>query len=159
MRSVEGCEKCGRCCSNLRIVDESSGLTLFPDEIHLFPMKTIRPHLGKGVSEPSSIFTYQCTENICVHLVDNLCNIYDDRPLMCRSFPVKLGVNGLRFSSGCKAVSNMLKNSKTLGGDQNEVRSAMEIAERLAEFHCSFLSDQREWKYNLISEQWEPMRT
>lgn len=149
---------CGRCCSHLRIGDETSGLTLFPDEVHLFPEETVKPHLGKGMIEPTTIFTYQYTGNVCVHLVDNICEIYEERPLMCRSFPVKLGVNGLRFAPGCEAVLNMLRNSKTIEGEQDEVQAAIETAERLTEFHSGFYEDEREWKYNLVSEQWEPMR-
>ena len=154
---VDGCTKCGRCCSNLRIGDETSGLTLFTDEVHLFPEETIKPHLGKGANEPTSIFTYQHTENVCIHLVDNLCKIYEERPLMCRSFPVKLGINGLRFSPGCKAVLNSLRNSKTMDRELTEVKATIETAERLSEFHQGFRDDEAEWKYNLVSEQWEPM--
>ena len=148
---------CGRCCSNLRAGTGESGLTLFPDEIHLFPENKVRPHLAKGVDAPSSIFTYQYTDNRCMHLVDNLCKVYEDRPLMCRKFPVKLGANGLTFSVGCKAVLNLLRSSKRLPDEAEEVQVAIVIAERLMLFHRGFADDEIEWRYNLVSEKWEKM--
>ena len=59
------CEKCGRCCSNLRTSNDKLGLSLFPDEINLFPEHLVRPYLVRGVSLPTTIFTYQHTENVC----------------------------------------------------------------------------------------------
>lgn len=154
-KGLDRCEKCGKCCSNLRVGDKKTGLTLFPDEIHLFPEQTLKPHMAKGADAPTTIFTYQHTENLCIHLEDNLCNIYEKRPLMCRSFPVKLGPSGLRFSPGCKAVLNILKNSNTINGDKPEIKAALEIAERLYDFHNSFEGNEIKWNYNLIIDSWE----
>jgi Fe-S-cluster containining protein len=124
----------------------------------LFPEDKVRPHLGRGVSSPTTIFTYQHTENVCIHLHDNLCKIYDQRPLMCRSFPVKIGEYGLRFSPGCMAVMNTLRKSKTMGFEQPEVKAALEMVERIYEFHTSFEKDDQKWRYNLASERWEVMK-
>lgn len=154
---VDECVRCGRCCSHLRSGEGDSGLTLFPDEIHLFPEDKIRPHLARGVSSPVEIFTYQHTENVCIHLVDNMCSIYESRPLMCRSFPVKIGEYGLRFSPGCKAVLNALRKSKTMDSEQSEVKAAIFITERLYEFHKNFGENDQKWKYNLATEQWKVM--
>jgi Fe-S-cluster containining protein len=145
---------CGQCCSHLRIGDEKAGLTLFPEEVYLFPEKTVRPHYGKGVSQPSIIFTYQHTENVCVHLKNNMCSIYDTRPLMCRSFPVKIGANGFRFSKGCKAVISITRSGMDFK-QTSEVQAAIEMTERLAGFNSTFNQDEQMWKYNLILEQWE----
>ena len=145
---------CGQCCSHLRIGDEKAGLTLFPDEIQLYPENTIRPHYGKGVIEPSSIFTYQHTENVCVHLKDNKCSIYETRPLMCRSFPVKIGASGIRFSKGCEAVLSITHRSAPYR-EAPEVKAAIKMTERLVDFHSSFKKDEQTWKYNLVLGQWE----
>jgi Fe-S-cluster containining protein len=118
-------------------------------------MEKVRPHYGKGVSKPSIIFTYQYTENICIHLKDNMCTIYDSRPLMCRSFPVQLGVNGIRFSPGCRAVLDIIPRSKVMNNDLPEVKAAMEMGERLLEFYRDLGENELKWKYNLISEAWE----
>lgn len=155
---MDECERCGRCCSHLRVRESEAGLTLFPDEIRFFPPDTVRPHLAKGVESPTTVFTYQHTENVCVHLKDNICSIYEDRPLMCRSFPVKVGENGLRFAAGCKAVLNTLKKHKAMNYEQPEVKAAISMAERLYEFHKNFTSGDKKWKYNLTSEQWKIMK-
>jgi Fe-S-cluster containining protein len=154
---VDECARCGRCCSHLRSGEGDSGLTLFSDEVHLFPENMIRPHLAKGVSSPEEIFTYQHTMNVCIHLVDNLCRIYENRPLMCRSFPVKIGAYGLRFSPGCLAVLNALKKSKTMSSEQEEVKAAISMTERLYEFHKNFGENDQKWKYNLATERWKVM--
>jgi Fe-S-cluster containining protein len=116
----------------------------------------IRPHLGKGVNEPTSIFTYQHTENVCIHLKDNLCKIYNNRPLICRSFPIKVAPIGLTFSPGCKGFLEIVKNSKTRNREMEEIQSALEIAERLYKFHSDFKDNERKWRYNLINEVWDP---
>jgi len=153
--SLEECVQCGRCCSNLRNGNEKTGLTVFPEKVHLFPEDKIRPYIGKGVDSVTEVFTYQQTENVCVHLVDNKCEIYLQRPTMCRSFPVKVGEHGLRFISGCMGVRDMLKNSKNMTHDMYEVKAAIEMAERLYEFHKSFDEGEKRWQYNLITEEWE----
>ncbi|MCK5670003.1 YkgJ family cysteine cluster protein, partial [Candidatus Bathyarchaeota archaeon] len=115
----------------------------------------VRPHLGRGEESVTEIFTYQHTENVCTHLVDNLCQIYENRPLMCRSFPVKIGAYGLRFSSGCKGVLHTLRKSKTMDREQYEVKAAIEMVERLHGFHTSFQDEDYRWKFNLVKEEWE----
>ena len=156
---MKECIKCGSCCRHLRLGDKEVGLTLFPEEIHLFPKSTIRPHLGKGVNEPTTIFTYQHTENICVHLKENLCKVYEYRPLMCRSFPIKVGPKGLTFSPGCKGFLEIVKNSKMRSRDMEEIQSALEIAERLYKFHSDLKDNEKKWRYNLINEKWIPYGT
>ena len=153
---MEECVQCGRCCSHLRKGDETVGLTLFPEEIHPFPESTVKPHLGKGIEGHTKVFTYQHTENVCVNLRDNLCTIYDRRPLMCRSFPVKVGARGLTFSPGCKAFIKTVKNSKkSKNRDMEEVRAALEIAERLYKFHSSLEEGEGKFRYNLLTDMWE----
>ena len=154
---MDECERCGKCCSHLRVRESEAGLTLFPDEVHLFPADMVRPHLAKGKDSPTTIFTYQHTENVCIHLKNNMCSVYEERPLMCRSFPVKVGEYGLRFAPGCKAVLNTLRKSKTMDFEQPEVKAAIEMAERLYEFHKNFTPDDKKWKYSLASDSWEIM--
>ncbi len=77
---------------------------------------------------------------------------------MCRSFPVKIGEYGLRFSPGCLAVLNTLRKTKTMNFEQPEVKAAIEMVERLYEFHISFEENDQKWKYNLASERWEVMK-
>ncbi len=153
---MKECTKCGMCCSNLRLGDKKVGLTLFPEEIHLFPKSMIRPHLDKGVNEPTSILTYQHTLNICIHLKDNLCKIYHNRPLICRSFPIKVGLRGLTFSPGCKGFLEIVKNSKVKNREMEEIQSTLEIAKRLYKFHSDLKDNEKKWRYNLLNEEWVP---
>ncbi len=153
--NMEECVKCGRCCSNLRKGDEKTGLTLFPEETHLFPEDKIRPYLGKGEASVTEIFTYQHTENVCINLVNNQCTVYENRPTMCRSFPVKVGEHGLRFISGCMGVRDMLKNAKNMTHEMYEVKAAIKMTERLYEFHKAFTEGEKRWVYNLVTEEWE----
>ena len=71
---------------------------------------------------------------------------------------MKIGEYGLRFSPGCMAVLNTLRKSKTMDYKQPEVKAAIEMTERLYEFHKSFEEDDQKWKYNLVSEGWEVMK-
>jgi Fe-S-cluster containining protein len=153
---VDNCKKCGRCCSNLRKGEDKSGLTLFIDEISLFPDDKIRPYIGKGVESVTEIFAYQHTDNVCVHLVNNQCVIYEHRPIMCRSFPVKVGKYGLKFISGCIGVREMLKKSVNLSHDMYEVKAAISMTERLHKFYKSFINGEKRWRYNLLTEVWDP---
>ncbi|MCB2172364.1 hypothetical protein KQH65_06485, partial [archaeon] len=63
----------------------------------------------------------------------------------------------LTFSVGCKAVLNLLRSSKKLSDEAEEVQVALVIAERLMLFHRGFVDDEVEWRYNLVSEEWEKM--
>ncbi len=154
-KGIEECTKCGRCCSNLRKGSNKTGLTLFPEEIHLFPEDKIRPYLGKGVDSVTEIFTYQHTDNVCVNLVDSQCIVYENRPTMCRSFPVKVGEYGLRFISGCPGVLERIKKGNALNHEMYEVKAAMKMTERLYEFHKTFKENEKRWMYNLETEEWE----
>ena len=42
--------------------------------------------------------------------------------------------------------------------EQYEVRAAIEIVERLHEFHTSIQDQDYRWKYNLVTEEWEIYR-
>ncbi len=149
------CASCVKCCSNLRTGKEETGLTLFTDEVHLFPPELVRPFIGRGVDGATSIFTFQHTLKVCVHLSDKKCGIYENRPLMCRSFPVRLEERGVTFSSGCVGVLNTLKKGGGLEEYQVEIQSSIEMVEKLRKFQNSFEPDEKRWRYNLIEEKWE----
>lgn len=74
---------------------------------------------------------------------------------MCRSFPVKIGPHGLRFSPGCKAVLNNLRNSSKIDRKQSEIQAALKIAELLYDFHNSFEDNEVKLNYNLVTDSWE----
>ena len=88
------CLQCGHCCRTLfkREGRITSGLTFFSnEEKELFPKNLVSPAtgLGWGTSGPKHIIHYQLNSNTCPHLDENnLCKIYDNRPLVCQSFPL-----------------------------------------------------------------------
>ncbi len=78
---------------------------------------------------------------------------------MCRSSPIKVGPMGLTFSPGCKVELETLKDSKIMIERRaEEVKAAIEIAERLYRFHISLKENEKKWRYNLAKEKWEQNR-
>ena len=86
------CLGCGECCIGLFGQHGKIwlGLFLLPWERKLFPSEYIHPRYGEG-RKPSHrkfrILAYQMSANVCPHLADNKCQIYENRPLICRSYP------------------------------------------------------------------------
>jgi hypothetical protein len=88
------CKKCGNCCKNLfdDLKGEKRGLTLTPEESQLFPEKLVAPLAAFGLDAPDIIFLYQLSVNDCIYFnKENKCEIYENRPLVCRSFPLTQG--------------------------------------------------------------------
>jgi Fe-S-cluster containining protein len=92
------CLKCGHCCRTLINEDEDIliGLTLTPEEAKLFPQSKISPWLGAGRSEKeiTRIMMYQLNTATCPHLENNICRIYDRRPIVCAQFPLTFSTDG-----------------------------------------------------------------
>jgi len=111
------CLQCGRCCKNLLREIEGTlvGLGLFPDERKLFPMELVSPQtgIGWGLTGPKHILDYQLTVSACPHLSkDNLCKIYNKRPLACQAFPlIWTGPSGTTIAdpSDCTFVKEIEK--------------------------------------------------
>jgi len=87
------CRKCGTCCRE--IINEvppygRCGLTLLPEEIHLFPPESIKPF--KAYDSVKTIAFYQMVTQPCskFNQTAKLCAIYDKRPQACRAFPFNL---------------------------------------------------------------------
>jgi Fe-S-cluster containining protein len=70
-----------------------TGISLFPWEKQLFPEEDIKPSLGLG-DDPEhpefKIILYTYDKPGCVYLEENLCKIYNQRPLVCRSYPFRV---------------------------------------------------------------------
>lgn len=98
------CLKCGYCCRNLIIkapINDHTvklGLFLMPSERKLFPLDQIKPMYGAGIKgrsrpRPKVVSSYQFSGNVCLHLTkDNLCRIYDSRPISCKEYPLEFGL-------------------------------------------------------------------
>lgn len=127
------CLKCGECCKNL-VLDLQGlrkGLFLLPDERKLFNKNVLKPALGKGKNPNNrnfKILAFQLTENICPHLKNSQCDIYNERPTSCRAYPVSYvpDMNGhffFNFDAGCSLVSNIKGNK----GDRVEITGNLHI--------------------------------
>jgi len=80
--------------------------------MYLFESKNIFPQMAFGTDKPTHVFFYQLNLGVCPHLSEkNECQIYENRPLICRSYPFDLW-NGIDYSVviECPAISNMRKN-------------------------------------------------
>jgi len=76
---AKGCKKCGACCKYIAIV-----IGKFPDDIKWAAAHNLRI-IHHNEWEGSAVAFVPCR---CQYLSDeNLCTIYDERPLTCKLFP------------------------------------------------------------------------
>ncbi len=108
------CVRCGKCCSNIRgpMFGQVHGLTIMPKERHLFPAERVKPMLRykeRSKFRPSEIFMYQVDVEDCPHHADG-CQIYEDRPQICRAFPFELkGDGGVALHGSCPEIERLAK--------------------------------------------------
>ena len=70
------------------------GLFLLPNEIKLFKKEDISPMWGIGKSKPTVIRVAQLNTQDCPHIrKDDLCAIYEKRPVICRAHPLTIEVD------------------------------------------------------------------
>ena len=83
------CQRCGYCCTRqLSATDgKEYGIYLTPEEIKYFPKDTVFPLFRRR----EQVFAYQLGVHECPNIVREnghmACKIYENRPLICRSFP------------------------------------------------------------------------
>ena len=104
------CQGCAKCCKTLIGRNGTAGLLLLPEEIHLFPDNLIQPCQAIGTYPGDKKFyliNFQYIENVCLHLEENKCLIYDIRPLACHAYPLRVGKTGERyeFTPDCPEVT------------------------------------------------------
>lgn len=104
------CKRSGYCCSNLKGMTEGKehGIYLTPEEAKLFPEGTVFPLFRAG----DNIFAYQTGSHKCPNLVEEgdhtACRIYENRPLLCRSFPAGWDENDrlIVLLKGCSCTAD-----------------------------------------------------
>lgn len=102
------CKQCGKCCQNLEpsVPGAPGGLLLTPDEAMVF-VKHNPNHVIQtiGYTMPGNdtmlILYYGMIAQKCP-MYDNGCTIYEDRPLVCRRYP--LGNNIHESNQKCPVV-------------------------------------------------------
>jgi Fe-S-cluster containining protein len=152
------CIRCGKCCSSLLSEDGGvlRGLTLLPEELHLFREDVVRPAIGVGLRphDPTfKVLAYQLAVEPCPHLEDAGCAIYGDRPSSCRQFPFSLEPSGggpiLGVDLNCPSASRLLDAYTQISFEGRDAAGRLlRIKERVAKSHG------RAWLYDLRTGRW-----
>ncbi len=154
------CQRCGKCCNDLVQQDRGvlRGLSLMPEETHLFPEELVKPYLGIGKRPHMDKFqtiAYQLSSDSCPHLVDNSCNRYDERPTSCRQFPFSLDLDEeneplLGVDMNCPAAVELINNTDGLleFTDRDDAERLLELKRRVME------NSRRAWVYDLATMKW-----
>ncbi|KKK84349.1 hypothetical protein LCGC14_2784280 [marine sediment metagenome] len=107
------CLQCGRCCKDIlkHAMGSLKGPYLSPEETALFPPHTVSPSIGRGFDiDHITVTRYQINQAHCPQLVeDNQCAIYENRPLVCRRFPLMWSngnITNIAHGDDCKFISH-----------------------------------------------------
>lgn len=96
------CNKCGECC---RGFSEEKSVVLFPRDLEVIPTKMrmdVQEFQEKYCNvtrvktkiEEINLYTLKYKLSKCIFLNDNLCEIYDYRPIQCQRAPFSFFWNG-----------------------------------------------------------------
>ncbi len=149
------CAQCGNCCKKLGDGDWT-GISLFPWETHLFPEDKIKPNLGLGEFPEDPEFKtvlYLYDSPGCVHLDGDWCIIHDERPIVCRSYPFRVSIQGTskrvyEVAPECSAIK-LWPPKSTTSERYTEMNAAELIGDHLERFYKSPLP---KWKY--VDDKW-----
>jgi Fe-S-cluster containining protein len=152
------CLQCATCCHNLIETqgNVSRGLPLTEIEKALFPAALVSPMLGVGLEKPEKVMLHQLNVTCCPHIdKQNCCQIYETRPLMCRSFPIVAGA----ISNRCRVFSYRKPGlSYEEPYTMAEQLRASEKLERHIEgyFRKGRMKGLNFWEYDLAAKKWHP---
>jgi Fe-S-cluster containining protein len=76
------CTQCGACCRN------TNGEVLFPPDVEQLAR---RLGISKNAFKVKYTITYggkRLLKGPCPFLVDNRCSVYEDRPIVCKTYPL-----------------------------------------------------------------------
>ena len=150
------CLRCASCCRS--ILESRSGigrgLPLTEKEASLFPENTISPKLAIGPRRPDRVILHQLNMNVCPHVnSQNECSVYEERPLMCKSFPIVAGA----ISNRCRVFSY-----RRVGATYDEpysMKSQLDASEKLEKYIQKQISKHSMgkstlWEYDLATGKW-----
>ncbi|MEM2990114.1 MAG: YkgJ family cysteine cluster protein, partial [Halobacteria archaeon] len=155
------CRKCGHCCRNLKrlrrledigadkrplyILEEDISLSLYEWEVEDFQLAGEK--LGKRISVIPVLICIDQLSNTPLSLIwnildsdcpflseSNLCLIYEQRPIICRIFPVR--VSGIFLRTSRLKFSDVFQDCKYLA--QLEIPSVLRYGEFIAMLHNCF---------------------
>ena len=144
------CRQCGKCCNMLER-ENWTGISLFPWEKQLFPAEDIKPSLGLGENPEHPDFKtilYTYDKPGCIHLQENNCKIYTQRPLVCRSYPFRVTKNNdetiFIVAPECTEIADWPK-KKTITERYVEMDAAELIGDHLSRF---YKASEPKWRYS-----------
>lgn len=106
------CDTCnGRCCTSPPHKKKLGYIALMPSEYNVLKAKGIAMQITMrhrdGRELPSMSYP-------CVFLANGRCSVYEDRPLICRMYPVQFNEEGLAIDSSCPEGIRILKRYQEL---------------------------------------------
>lgn len=108
------CKRCGKCCGG-EFGDNT--VTIFPSEIRSIMEATglewldiARPHESDDVDEQGLYHTFEWAlrkkkNSDCMFLEGGKCTVYEHRPLICRTYPMKLETGHLELFE-CEGIGS-----------------------------------------------------
>jgi len=115
------CSNCGDCC---RDFGYGPGLNLFQWEAKMFDEHYPFPTLYDKKHKQTIALFWNSRMNNCPLLNKNKCMKYDNRPLVCKAFPLLNSglISGKEFviSSGCSQEKLLQKIAKKINSEKNE---------------------------------------
>ena len=150
------CLQCSKCCRS--ILETSGGVTrglaLTEREAKIFPPEIVSPKLAVGVSEPSVVILYQLNVTVCPYVNDyNQCSRYEERPLICRSFPIVGGA----ISNRCRIFS--YRKPGVVYAEPFNMDKQMEASRKLNTYTRNRISKHYQkglkiWEYDIATKKW-----
>jgi Fe-S-cluster containining protein len=136
------------------------GLTLLPNEIHLFQKEVVKPAIGIGTSphdKKFNVIAYQLSTMKCPNLDNSQCKKYQERPLSCKQFPFSLlmdknGEYMLGIDINCPEMIQIYENkSQRMIFNLHESQSA----EKLLALQKAVINEsEKAWYFDLLTENW-----
>jgi len=162
------CLRCGECCRHLVNEVEGwgvvNGLLLLEHEKSLFPASLVRPQWGvslEGEKQPRETITYQLSAMRCRHLSADGCGVHEERPLMCRAFPLVVASwdpPSISLSARCTFVKESAPDGRINGlvdrfVSSLEYRAASALA-NILRIQARTVPADIYWNYDLKTESW-----
>jgi Fe-S-cluster containining protein len=153
------CTNCGACCKNLLEQKDLLGLRglyLQKNETHLFPKDHVKPMYaatkGKVRPRPGEIFAYQLDLATCPHLnAENKCSIYNERPLICRSFPFE----AMAIARKCPEIAKQIQQGEEVAINNDSIKTELKANKSHFKFLRPYVIKGGFWLYDLRTGEWK----
>ena len=115
------CDQCGRCCRGADIPLDPYDILRISDYYDLAPEEFLAEFTLWGIASPSGIpVVFLETEPCCPFNREGLCNVYQVRPFLCRSYPVIRIVTHNPSTGGVKIKYSLEKNCSSIKANETQ---------------------------------------